>query len=113
MKIFLAVVLSILGQVMAFYQLQGHLKYEWLKNNLWLPVLMGIPISIVFMVSINLMIKHYDGQLWPSRILGFTIGTMTYAFMSKFLFNESINTKTVICLLLSLLIIIVQVFWKE
>jgi multidrug transporter EmrE-like cation transporter len=113
MKFFLAIILSVLGQVLAFYQLQGHLKYEWLKNNIWVAVLMGIPISIIFMTSINLMIKHFDGQLWPSRIFGFTIGTITYALMSKILFEESINTKTMVCLFLSFLIILVQVFWKD
>jgi hypothetical protein len=65
------------------------------------------------MYGIHLLIKQYDGALWPSRIIGFSIGTMVYALMAHYWFNEQITTKTTICLFLSLLIILVQVFWKE
>jgi myo-inositol catabolism protein IolC len=51
--------------------------------------------------------------MWPSRIIGFSIGTMVYAVMAYTWFNEQITTKTAICLFLSALIILVQVFWKE
>jgi hypothetical protein len=34
-----------LAQISTFYQLQGSLKFEILKNNYWLTVLMGIPIK--------------------------------------------------------------------
>ena len=38
-----------LAQVATFFQLQGPLKYEWFKSHYWLTVLMGIPISMLFM----------------------------------------------------------------
>lgn len=109
----LGVLLSIVGQVLAFFQLQGHIKYTWLKNNLWFPVLLGIPVSIIFMLSINYLIKAYDGALWPSRIIGFSIGTIMYGIMSKLLFDEKISIKTGVCLGLAVVIILVQVFWEE
>ena len=65
------------------------------------------------MVGINLLIKCYGGALWPSRMIGFSIGTMVYATMAHYMFNEQINFKTGICLSLAILIILVQVFWKE
>jgi hypothetical protein len=107
------VILSIIGQVLAFFQLQGHIKYPWLKNNLWFPILLGIPISMIFMLSINNLIKAYDGALWPSRIIGFSVGTIMYWIMSKLLFDERISIKTGVCLGLSVIIILVQVFWEE
>ena len=113
MNFFFGIFLLIIGQVLAFFQIQGHLKFEWLKNNIWFSVLLGIPISVIFMYGLNLLIKHYEGQLWPSRIIGFSIGTLVYTIMSYYLFNESINTKTFICICLSILIVLVQVFWKE
>lgn len=103
----------IIGQFLAFVQMQGHYKFPWLKNNLWFGLLLGIPISAIFMYGIHLLIKQYDGALWPSRIIGFSIGTMVYALMAHYWFNEQITTKTTICLFLSLLIILVQVFWKD
>lgn len=113
MNLFFGVILLILGQILTFFQIQGHMKYEFFKNNHWFSVLLGIPISIIFMVGINLLIKCYGGALWPSRMIGFSIGTMVYATMAHYMFNEQINFKTGICLSLAILIILVQVFWKE
>lgn len=113
MNFFLGVILAIIGQVMIFFQMQGQIKFSWLKENTWFCILMGIPISYVFMKSINFLIKFYDGSLWPSRMIGFAIGTMVYGFMAWYLFNEKISFKTGVCLMLSLLIILIQVFWKE
>ena len=113
MNFFFGIILLVIGQILAFFQIQGHLKFEWLKQNLWFSVLLGIQISIIFMYGLNLLIRHYDGQLWPSRIIGFSIGTLVYTTMAHYIFNESINTKTFICICLSILIVLVQVFWKE
>lgn len=113
MNLFFGVILLIFGQILTFFQIQGHMKYVFLKNNHWFSVLLGIPISIIFMVGINLLIKCYDGALWPSRMIGFSIGTVVYATMAYYMFNEQITMKTATCLLLAFLIIIVQVFWKE
>jgi len=64
------------------------------------------------MGSVKHMVEHFDGQLWPSRLIGFAIGTIVFTFMSVLWFNEPINTKTGICICLSILILLVQLFWK-
>jgi hypothetical protein len=112
-NLIIGVLLSILGQVLAFFQLQGPIKYVWLKNNTWFSVLMGIPISYIFLISISNLVRAYDGALWPSRIIGFSIGTIMYGIMAKLIFDEKISSKTGICLSLAVLIILIQVFWKE
>lgn len=106
------VLLLILGQILAFFQLQGHMKYQWLKDNFWFGVVLGIPISAIFMLGVDFMIKHYRGELWPSRIISFSVGTMIYAVMSYFLFREPVTAKTLICLSLCVIIILVQLLWK-
>jgi multidrug transporter EmrE-like cation transporter len=58
------------------------------------------------------MVTHFEGQLWPSRLIGFAVGTIVFTFMSMLWFNEPITTKTSICLSLSVLILLVQLFWK-
>jgi hypothetical protein len=112
MKLLLAMLIGSLAQVLTFLQLQGRWKFEWMRNNQWLVVLMGIPISILFMTSVSLMVQHFDGQLWPSRLIGFVIGTIMFTIMSVSLFGEPITIKTGVCLLLSLMILMVQLFWK-
>jgi H+/Cl- antiporter ClcA len=113
MNFFFGIILIIIGQILAFFQMQGHLKFQWLKDNLWFPVLLGIPISIIFMTGMSLLIRNYGGSLWPSRIIGFSIGTIIYGIMAWYFFNEKVSFKTGVCLFLSLLIILIQVFWKE
>ena len=110
MKLLLGMLIGSLAQILTFLQLQGRWKFEWMKNHQWAMVLLGIPISILFMTSVSLMVEHFDGQLWPSRLIGFAIGTAIYTFMSILWFNEPITMKTAICLALSFIILIVQLF---
>lgn len=103
---------GLLAQITTFYQLQGPLKYEWFKNHYWLVILMGIPISMMFMMSVKHLVIAFDGQLWPSRLIGFSIGAMVFTYMSWALFSEPMTLKTFICLMLAFVILLVQLFMK-
>lgn len=104
---------GIIAQVMTFLQLQGQMKYDFLKNNMWITLLMGIPISYLFMMSVKNIVLAYGGQIWPSRLIGFGIGVIIFTIMSEIMFKEPITLKTVTCLILALAIILVQLFWKN
>jgi hypothetical protein len=106
------IIFGFMAQTMTFFQLQGPLKYEWLKNHYWINVLMGIPISMLFMYSVKNMVFAFDGQMWPSRLIGFSIGAIVFTWLSWAVFNEPLTTKTLICLLLALAILAIQLFWK-
>jgi hypothetical protein len=103
---------GLLAQITTFYQLQGPLKYEWFKNHYWLVVLMGIPISMMFMMSVKHLVIAFGGQLWPSRLIGFSIGAMVFTYMSWALFSEPMTLKTFICLMLAFVILLIQLFMK-
>ena len=111
-NLLIGIFFGFLAQIATFYQLQGPMKYEWFKNHYWLTVLMGIPISMLFMFSVKNMIIAFDGQMWPSRLIGFSIGAMVFTYMSWSLFNEPLTLKTLICLILAFGILIVQLFLK-
>jgi multidrug transporter EmrE-like cation transporter len=112
MRILIGIMWGVLAQITTFLQLQGQMRYEWLKNNIWFGALMGIPISLMFMTSVKNFVLAYDGQIWPSRLIGFGIGVIVFTAMSYFLFKEPLTTKTIVCLLLGLCIILVQVLWR-
>jgi len=112
MKILLGILWGLSAQVLTFLQLQGQLKYDFLKQNIWFTILLGIPISFMFMQSVKNFVLAFDGQIWPSRLIGFGLGVMTFTIMSELLFKEPFTTKTGICLVLGLCIILVQLFWK-
>ena len=106
------IVFGFLAQIGTFFQLQGPLKYEWIKNHYWIMVMMGIPISMLFMYSVKNMIIAYNGQMWPSRLIGFSVGTIVFVIMSWGLFKEPFTVKTSLCLSLALVILLIQIFWK-
>jgi len=103
---------GLLAQIGTFFQLQGPLKYEWFKNHYWATVMMGIPISMLFMYSVKNMIIAYDGQMWPSRLIGFSIGAVVFTCLSWLIFKEPLTLKTIVCLSLAIVILIIQLFWK-
>jgi hypothetical protein len=112
MALLIGMFLMLLAQILTFYQLQGQIKYQWFKDNYWVIVLMGIPISMMYMESVKQIINYYGGLLWPSRLIGFGIGVVVFAILSQLLFGENLSTKTMVCLILSGVIILIQIFWK-
>ena len=58
------------------------------------------------------MVAHFDGQLWPSRLVGFAAGAMVFTIMSSAWFKEPLSLKTLVCLGLALCIMLIQLFWK-
>ena len=111
-NLLIGMLFGFLAQIATFYQLQGPLKFEWFRNHYWLTVLMGIPISMLFMYSVKNMVIAFDGQMWPSRLIGFSIGAIVFSWLSWAIFNEPITMKTFICLVLALGILLVQLFVK-
>lgn len=99
------------AQIGTFFQLQGPLKYEWFKNNYWINVMLGIPISMLFMYSVKNLVIAFEGQMWPSRLIGFSIGAVVFAFFSWIIFKEPMTIKTIICLILAIMIMVLQLFW--
>jgi multidrug transporter EmrE-like cation transporter len=111
-KFVIGVVFGVLAQTLTFFQLQGSTKFEWFKNHYWLMVLMGIPISMLFIYSVKNLVISFGGQLWPSRLIGFSIGAIVFTILSWIVFSEPITTKTIVCLFLALLILFIQLFFK-
>jgi hypothetical protein len=111
-KILLATLFMTLGQIGSFMQLQGSIKYGWSEKYFWLLLLSGIPISYLYIKSVNLYVQGFGGQIWPSRLVGFALGVVIFTILSSVLFQEHLNLKTVISLILAFTIVGIQIFWK-
>ena len=105
-------IFGLLAQIVTFLQLQGQMKIEWFKNNTILVALMGVPISLLYMYSVKNFVEAYDGQIWPSRLIGFGIGVVVFTAMSHYMFKEPLTPKTLTCLGLGVCIILIQILWK-
>ena len=103
----------LLAHIVVFFQLNGQFKWEWFKEHEWVMVLIGIPISYLYILGTKYTVAGFDGLLWPTRFVGFGIGVIIYASFVSYFFNEGINSKTAISLLLSVVLICIQVLWKN
>ena len=112
MNFIVGFLLGFIAQVLTFIQLQGQFKFTWMKENPWIVALMGVPISFLFIKSVDRLVNHFDGQLWPSRLLGFATGAIVFTIMSWAWFKEPLSLKTIVCLGLAVCIMLIQLFWK-
>ena len=111
-KLLLGALYGVVGQVMSFMQLQGSIKYNWFAKYPVLVLLSSIPSAWFYIKSVESLVIWGDGQLWPSRLIGFGIGIIVFVTMSMLLFKEPITLKTLVCLALAATILGIQIFWK-
>ena len=104
--------LFLLGQTLVWYQINGQFLSEWAKKHPLVMSLFGIPISYVYIYATHHLVIAFDGQLWPQRLIGFSMGMVAFAFLTWFHLNQAITPKTAVTLVLALAIVLIQVLWK-
>ena len=109
MKLFYFLSLVFLGHILIWLQSSGQLLWKTFRENPLLISLFGVPFSLMFMQATKIGYGIFNENLWPVRIMGFTIGTIVFSFMTYVFLGEAINLKTGICLVLCIIIILVQV----
>ncbi len=112
MKLALGICLFAVGQVFAWFQLNYQIMSEWWKGRPLLSALVfGIPASVCFWYAWK---NIYDetSAAWSARFIGSSTGYLIFPVLTWYLLNESMFTaKTIICLILAVLIILIQVFY--
>jgi len=77
-KIGIGSALLFLGQVLVWFQAYAPIKFEWLKNKgWWFPYLLSIPIAFFFIKGIGYVVSGTNGEMWSSRIIGFSLGIIS------------------------------------
>ena len=111
-KLLQGIFYGILGQVLSFLQLQGSIKYGWYTKYPIIVLLRSIPATWLYLKSVEAFVEMFNGELWPSRLIGFGIGIIIFVTLSMILFKEPLTLKTLTCLMLAASILLVQIFWK-
>ncbi len=111
-KLLLGFLYALGAQILTFLQLQGNIKWNWYEKYPILLLSISIPMAWLYIKSVEAFVQHFNGEIWPSRLIGFGVGIIVFALMSYFLFNEAINLKTFLCLILACCILGIQIFWK-
>tara|TARA_Y100001937_G_C7112104_1_gene328155 strand:- start:686 stop:1021 length:336 start_codon:yes stop_codon:yes gene_type:complete len=109
MKVATFLSLVFLGHILIWFQSNGQLLWKAFRENPLLISLFGVPFSLMFIQATKIGYEIFNENLWPVRIIGFTVGTIVFSFMTYFFLGEAISIKTGICLVLCIIIILVQV----
>ena len=85
---------------------------EWWKDKpVVAAVLMGVPTSICFWYAYKIIMES-TGSAWTARFIGSSAGLIVFPVLTWFLLGESMFTmKTMTCLFLAVIIILIQVFY--
>lgn len=112
LNLIISLVLILIAQSLTYLQLQGQFFWQWAKDNPIYMCLFGAPISLIFIYFTKYCATAFDGQVWPGRLIGFSVGAMVFAILSHYIMNEPFTIKTTTCLILASLILIIQIFIK-
>jgi hypothetical protein len=112
-KLYLACALILCGHVVAWYATYSQFIWEWCRENvIYLPLFFALPTSYLFIFGMKFAVEEM-GEAWGPRLLGFGLSYLVFPFLTYWYFNESMfEAKTLVCVLLSFIIVAIQVFWK-
>ena len=107
--VILSISAFIVTNILVWYQLNSQLVWDWAKGtkSMWIMSLLGIPISLLFWYATKWGYIGF-GNLWAVRFLGFATSMMVFPLMTYFYLGEVITIKTLISILLSIIIILLQ-----
>ena len=111
-KLILETLLFLLGQTLVWYQINGQFISTWMKKHPLAVSFLGVPISYVYIYATQYLVEAFDGDMWPQRLIGFSMGMIAFAFLTWLHLNQGITLKTGVTLTLAVAIVLIQVFWK-
>lgn len=100
--------------IMAWFQINGYKISAFMeRHQIASTVLLGVPISLGFFYAWKLAYEGL-GSLWSVRLLSFGLSFLVFPILTHFLLGETLfRPKIITCILLSIVIVMTQVYWPE
>ena len=107
------IILLAIGNVLAWFQFNSQFVWNFWKDKPVLSnVLFAIPMGLCFWYAIKSIVDD-TGEIWTSKLMGFGVSNVVFAVMTYVFLKESMFTaKTMTCITLGALIILIQIYWK-
>ena len=105
-KLLVALLFSIIGNIIAWFHMNAQFRWEWAKSQWWI-LFAGIPISYLFYYSTR-MFYSYFGDYWSVRTIGFGIATLTFGMMTALVLHEVPNQRIIVSLILACVILYIN-----
>ena len=111
-KLIQGTLLFLLGQTLVWYQINGQFISTWMKEHPLAVSFLGVPISFVYIYATQYLVEAFNGDMWPQRLIGFSMGMIAFAFLTWLHLYQGITLKTGITLILAIAIVLIQILWK-
>lgn len=109
----LGLTLLFVAQIVVWFATNIQFLSKWCNDNPFLvSVMFGTISSYLFILGTKYSALYFQNQIWPIRILSFCMGVISFTFLTSYFLNENIETKTIVCLILTAIIMCIQVFYK-
>ena len=108
-KLTMAMAITVITNIFVWFQMNGQFLKNapaWISSKLFV-FAMGAPLGVAFWYGTKWYYEYF-GNYWYVRPIGFGIGTLTFGLLTWILLNEVPDTRTIISLILSVIIIIIQ-----
>ena len=88
------------------------LKNGWENRAFLVALLLSVPITLCGFFAAKYTYAAV-GTTWSVRFIAFGISSLVFPVLTWWLLKESMfTTKTMVCIMLSFIILLVQLFWK-
>ena len=103
----------LIANIFAWFSINLQFISGWWKGKEVLSAaIFSFPIIYLYILATKEIMKETN-LLWTSKLVGFGVGNVSFAILTYALMKEGmLNPKTLLCFLLSLLIIFIQIYWK-
>jgi len=109
----LVFLLFTLGHLTAWFTFNSQLVWDFWKDKYLLAcIIFGIPGSISFWWATKIGYEDIK-ELWSLRLIAYAASYIAFPILTWWFLKESMfTTKTMICIMLSVIIILIQAFWR-
>ncbi len=110
-KMIIAIVLFATGQCLVWFQINS--QFDWWAEKPWRgAIIYSVPAGLCFLYGVKLTYEVMN-EVWGPRFLIFGMSYFTFPILTWYFLNESMfTTKTMICVLLSFVIVGIQLLWR-
>ena len=101
-----------LAHISAWFQMNSQFLWAWWKDKpIAAVVLFGIPTGLLFWLAWRMSYSCLE-SIWSARFIGFGASYLIFPVLTWLLLGETMfTTKTMLCVFLSFLIILIQIYY--
>ena len=102
------------AQTVTWFTSNMQLINPWFKTpkGILAMVIVSMPATVGYILATKALYTAMDNSLWSVRLIGFAMGVFTFTFLTYWYMKEGLNMKNTVTLVLSVVIVLMQVFWK-